>query len=129
MGRRVAAAPPAGMTAGELERRALAESGHAVLANLRRDKALIAWAAAAGLYVRIDRRSEWGNPFEIGRDGDRAAVIAAYRGYLAARPELAARGARGAGRQGTRLLVPPRPVPRGHSHRGRRGVPLEHHAC
>ena len=29
--------------------------------------------------VRIDRRTRWGNPFVIGRDGDRAGVIELYR--------------------------------------------------
>ncbi|MDD9992261.1 MAG: DUF4326 domain-containing protein [Rhodospirillales bacterium] len=29
--------------------------------------------------VRIDRRTRWGNPFVIGRDGDRAQVIELYR--------------------------------------------------
>jgi hypothetical protein len=28
--------------------------------------------------VYIGRGSKWGNPFRIGRDGDRAAVIAKY---------------------------------------------------
>jgi hypothetical protein len=38
--------------------------------------------------VRVDRRTRWGNPFVIGRDGDRAEVIARYRAHLDA--ELAA---------------------------------------
>ena len=29
--------------------------------------------------VRIDRRTRWGNPFRIGRDGGRAEVIELYR--------------------------------------------------
>ena len=29
--------------------------------------------------LRVDRRSKWGNPFAIGRDGDRAQVIEKYR--------------------------------------------------
>ena len=29
--------------------------------------------------VLIDRRTRWGNPFRIGRDGDREQVIARYR--------------------------------------------------
>jgi len=42
--------------------------------------------------VRVDRATPWGNPFVIGRDGDRAAVIAAYRDrYLPSRPDLLAR--------------------------------------
>lgn len=32
--------------------------------------------------VDIMRGSEWGNPFVIGRDGDRAAVVAKYRRWL-----------------------------------------------
>ncbi len=40
---------------------------------------LVAWAKLAGCFVRIDRRTEWGNPHVIGRDGDRADVIARYR--------------------------------------------------
>src|SRR6516165_12823646 len=33
--------------------------------------------------VYIGRGSKWGNPFRIGRDGDRAAVIAKYEQWLA----------------------------------------------
>ena len=36
---------------------------------------------AAAVY--IGRGSKWGNPFRIGRDGDRAAVIAKYERWLA----------------------------------------------
>ena len=32
--------------------------------------------------VRIDRATTWGNRFVIGRDGDRAEVIAKYRAWL-----------------------------------------------
>ena len=32
--------------------------------------------------VRIDRRSEWGNPFKIGQDGNREDVIKNYRQHL-----------------------------------------------
>lgn len=32
--------------------------------------------------VRIDRRTEWGNPFRIGPDGDREQVIAKFRAWL-----------------------------------------------
>lgn len=42
--------------------------------------------------VRIHRGTPWGNPFVIGRDGDRAEVIARYRRYLfGERPDLVAR--------------------------------------
>lgn len=33
------------------------------------------------------RRGKWGNPYRIGRDGDRSEVIALYRSYLAERVE------------------------------------------
>lgn len=33
--------------------------------------------------VYIGRGSKWGNPFRIGRDGDRAAVVAKYERWLA----------------------------------------------
>jgi hypothetical protein len=33
--------------------------------------------------VYVGRGSKWGNPFRIGRDGDRAAVIAKYERWLA----------------------------------------------
>ena len=35
-----------------------------------------------GLLVRIDRMTKWGNPFRIGQDGDRDAVIEKYRRWL-----------------------------------------------
>lgn len=41
--------------------------------------------------VRIDRRSPWGNPFVIGRDGTREEVIERYRASLLADPALLAR--------------------------------------
>jgi hypothetical protein len=41
--------------------------------------------------VHIGRGSIWGNPFVIGRDGDRAEVIRKYELYLETKPELIAR--------------------------------------
>jgi hypothetical protein len=38
--------------------------------------------------VYIGRPSKWGNPFVIGKDGDRDEVIAKYRQWLMARPEM-----------------------------------------
>ncbi len=35
--------------------------------------------------VRIDRGTVWGNPFVIGRDGDRTEVIRKYRTYITER--------------------------------------------
>lgn len=37
--------------------------------------------------VRIDRRTKWGNPFIIGRDGTREEVVARYRHWLLSTPE------------------------------------------
>lgn len=41
--------------------------------------------------VYIGRPSLWGNPFTIGKDGTRADVIAKYRAWLDANPDLKAR--------------------------------------
>lgn len=38
--------------------------------------------ALANGAVRIDRKTRWGNPFVIGRDGSREEVIALYRAEL-----------------------------------------------
>lgn len=40
--------------------------------------------------VYIGRPSKWGNPFVIGRDGDRDTVIALYERYLLSTPSLKA---------------------------------------
>ena len=63
------------------QRRRAAEAGLCVVANLHKgsgDEELIAWAKATGRYVRIDRKTEWGNPFEIGKHGTRDEVIASF---------------------------------------------------
>lgn len=38
--------------------------------------------------VYIGRPSKWGNPFQIGRDGTRAEVIAKHRAWLCDQPQL-----------------------------------------
>jgi len=40
--------------------------------------------------VYIGRPGKWGNPFIIGRDGDRAAVICMYRHWIVQQPHLLA---------------------------------------
>lgn len=65
----------------EKERKAKVEKGQAVVANAQRDKNLIQWAEKQGLAVRIDRSSEFGNPFILGDDGTRDEVCDAYRDY------------------------------------------------
>lgn len=65
-------------------------SGETVVVTLRGPhNNLIEWADAAGLYVRIDRRGPWGNPFELPADGTREQVIANYENhYLPYKPSL-----------------------------------------
>lgn len=44
-----------------------------------------------GTAIFIGRPSPWGNPFVIGRDGERDEVIEKYRLYLLNNPELLVR--------------------------------------
>ena len=60
--------PAARWSADELARRALLKQGVAVAVHLRRHHALIAWAKERGLFLRVDRATPWGNPFELGKD-------------------------------------------------------------
>jgi hypothetical protein len=64
--------------------------GETVVVSLRGPhNSLIQWADAAGLYMRVDRKSEWGNPFELPGDGDRDTVIRNYaEHYLPHKPSL-----------------------------------------
>lgn len=41
--------------------------------------------------IYIGRGSVWGNPYVVGRDGDRDEVIAQYEQHLASTPTLLAR--------------------------------------
>lgn len=73
----------------EKERKQKVESGKAVVANSSRDKNLIQWAEKKGLAVRIDRSSEFGNPFILEDDGTREEVCAAYAiHYLPNKPSI-----------------------------------------
>jgi len=68
-----------GWTDFERERRRWVEDlGYPTLANHTLDTHLIQWAKMNGLHVYIGRGSKWGNPFEIGKDGDREYVIDSY---------------------------------------------------
>jgi hypothetical protein len=65
------------------------QAGQTITVNFRSHQNLIVWAQAHDLFVRIDRLSIWGNPFELDKDGDRATVIANYRDhYLPHKPSL-----------------------------------------
>lgn len=65
----------------ELDRRSIVENGGTVVANMHQetDRALIHWAKTTGRFARIDRNSDWGNPFEIPDDGDRDTVCFSYQ--------------------------------------------------
>lgn len=67
-------------SASELERKAIVEAGGTVVANMHQetDRALLAWARSTGKFARIDRNSDWGNPYEIPDDGDRDTVCDSY---------------------------------------------------
>jgi len=67
-------------TEDELNRRAIVEAGGTVVANMHQDtdRALLNWARQTGRFLRIDRQSDWGNPFEMGEDGDRDTVCDSY---------------------------------------------------
>lgn len=78
-------------TPSEIERRELADQGRTVHANMKTDLALIEWAKSEGIFARVDRATEWGNPFHLPDDGDRATVLESYRWYLQRKPSLMAR--------------------------------------
>lgn len=75
----------------ERERRKIVEAGGSVVANQKTDENLIRWAQFSGRYVRIDRTTEWGNPFELDKDGTRDEVCDHYRAYLLWKPSLIAK--------------------------------------
>jgi len=54
------------------------ERGETVVINMNAHYNLLKWAEDNGLYVRVDRFSDWGNPFELGKDGDRDEVCDSY---------------------------------------------------
>lgn len=68
-------------------------AGNTVVVTLRgAHDNLIRWADSAGLYARVDRKTVWGNPFEMPADGDRDTVIANYAAhYLPNKPSLLAK--------------------------------------
>ncbi len=51
---------------------------------------LVVHCKRAAFDVFIGRPGKWGNPFVIGRDGDRAEVIGKYRAWIVNQPELMA---------------------------------------
>lgn len=75
----------------EIDRKNLAEQGRTVHANMKTDLSLIEWAKKQGIFARVDRATEWGNPFHLPDDGDRATVLENYRWYLQRKPSLLAK--------------------------------------
>ena len=75
----------------ELRERLLA--GQTVVVSLRDEyRHICQWATLQGKLFRIDRQTEWGNPFELPYDGSRDEVIANYRDfYLPHKPSLLSR--------------------------------------
>jgi hypothetical protein len=65
------------------------KNGITVVVNQKTDLATIKWAESNNLYIRADRFSEWGNPFEMGKDGSRNEVCNNYnKHYLPFKPSL-----------------------------------------
>jgi Domain of unknown function (DUF4326) len=72
----------------ERQRQFEVSNGGTVIANEALDGALIAWASGLDKVARIDRRTIYGNPFEMPKDGDRDAVCNAYGLYLKHKPSI-----------------------------------------
>jgi hypothetical protein len=75
-------------TQSQLERKSLVENGKTVVASKRNDNALIAWAEQQGVMVKIDRTTEWGNPFKIMNNASRDDVCDNYANFLKNKPSL-----------------------------------------
>jgi hypothetical protein len=74
----------------ELQIRDRLNDGETVVISQRDNHArVLRWADARDQYVRVDRRTDWGNPFETPADGDRKTVIQNYaEHYLPYKPSL-----------------------------------------
>ena len=65
------------------------KNGQTIVVNQKTDLATIRFAEQNNLYVRADRFSDWGNPFEMGKDGSRDEVCDNYENfYLPNKPSL-----------------------------------------
>jgi len=54
------------------------DDGETVVININSHFAVLQVAREQGRYVRVDRFSDWGNPFIVGQDGDRDECCGAY---------------------------------------------------
>jgi len=59
--------------------------------TINRPKTQVVHCKKSNYDVYIGRPSDWGNPFVIGKDGDRADVIRKYRNWIMRQPDLLAR--------------------------------------
>ena len=75
----------------EIDRKRQTESGRAVVAQAKRDGRLVTWAYAKGLAVFVDRRGPFGNPFKIGKDGDRDEVCDKFEKWIGDQSEILGR--------------------------------------
>ena len=55
--------------------------GYTVATNMKTDLYAMSWAIKHDKFVRVDRTTEWGNPFLIPDDGDRNYVCDCYEKY------------------------------------------------
>jgi hypothetical protein len=67
------------------------KAGEAIAVNQKTMKNLCQWAQDNGQLVRVDRFSDWGNPFELPADGDRDEVCDAYEVYFPLKRSLHAK--------------------------------------
>ena len=68
----------------QLKRRRIVEAGGTVVANMHSgsDEYLLRWARSTHRFVRIDRSSPFGNPYEMPGDGDRDKVCDSFYIYF-----------------------------------------------
>lgn len=76
--------------ADQYNRRKTVEAGGTVVANMHNtgDEMLLRWARSSFRFVQIDRRSDWGNPYEIPGDGDRDQVCDSFELYFSRKISL-----------------------------------------
>jgi hypothetical protein len=80
-----------GWTDDERDRREQVKNGRTIVVNQKTDERLIRWAQFEGKLTRIDRTTDWGNPFELPADGTRDEVCDNYAVYLGMKPSLTKR--------------------------------------
>lgn len=65
------------------------DKSETIVVNQKTDLATIRYAESKNLYVRADRFSDWGNPYEMDKDGTRDEVIENYKNhYIKYKPSL-----------------------------------------